>query len=402
MRGIEGISRDQNTMNTLALIANLRIQDVLDILFLTVLAYHLYLWFRGTKAFKALVGLFALGVVFTIAQTWGLFLTTWVFQILWQVLVILLIILFQSEIRQALEKFDPLRTLGFHKTPQPGVWTQGLSDAVFTLAERKVGALILVERSERIKECVTSGQALEGKPTPELLMSIFQKESPLHDGAILIKEGRIQLVACYLPLSSEEGLPLQWGTRHRAAMGLSERCDAVMVVVSEERGEVTLIVERKVFHPATPGVLNQMLLDALRPATRESVPWKERIRPLVTNQWKAKYGTLLLVLVFWLLLAGQQDFEVAFDVPLEVRNVPATMKITEPLDPKVRIRVRGLRKDASVLSEKNVHGELDLSSAATGKKSFALTRDLFMLPNERVYIVSIEPSQITFRFQETP
>jgi diadenylate cyclase len=389
-------------MNTIALIANLRIQDVLDILFLTVLAYHLYLWFRGTKAFKALIGLFALGVVFTIAQTWGLFLTTWVFQILWQVLVILLLILFQSEIRQALERFDPLRTLGLRKTAQPGQWTQGLSDAVFMLAERKVGALILIERSERVEECVTSGQALDGKPTPELLTSIFQKESPLHDGAVLIKEGRIQIVACYLPLSSEEGLPKEWGTRHRAAMGLSERCDAIMVVVSEERGEVTLIVDRKVFHPATPGVMSQMLLDALRPPSRESVPWKEKVRPLFLNQWKAKYGTLLLVLVFWLLLAGQQDFEVAFTVPLEMRNVPATMKITEPLDPKVRIRVRGLRKDASVLSEKNVHAEIDLSTAATGKRSFALTRDLFMLPNERVYIVSIEPSQITFKFHETP
>jgi diadenylate cyclase len=389
-------------MNTIALIANLRIQDVLDVLFLTVLAYHLYLWFRGTKAFKALIGLFALGVVFTIAQTWGLFLTTWVFQILWQVLVILLIILFQSEIRQALEKFDPLRTLGLRKTPQPGQWTQGLSDAVFTLAERKIGAIILIERSERVEGCVTSGQTLEGKPTSELLTSIFQKESPLHDGAILIKEGRIQLVACYLPLSSEEGLPKEWGTRHRAAMGLSERCDALMVVVSEERGEVTLIVERKIFHPATAGVMNQMLLDALRPAGRESVPWKEKVRPLFLNQWKAKCGTLFLVLVFWLLLAGQQDFEVAFAVPLEVRNVPSTMKIAEPLAPKVRIRVRGLRKDASVLSEKNVHAELDLSPVATGKRSFALTRDLFMLPNERVYIVSIEPSQITFKFRETP
>jgi diadenylate cyclase len=176
----------------------------------------------------------------------------------------------------------------------------------------------------------------------------------------------------------------------------------MMVVVSEERGEVTLILERKVLRPATAGVMNQMLLDALQPASRESVPWKEKIRPLVISQWKAKYGTLLLVLVFWLLLAGQQDFEVAFAVPLDVRNVPATMKITEPLDPRVRIRVRGLRKDASVLSEKNVHAELDLSPAAAGKKSFAITRDLFMLPNERVYIVSIEPSQITFRFHETP
>jgi len=389
-------------MNTLAIIANLRIQDLLDILFLTVLAYHLYLWFRGTKAFKALIGLFALGVIFTMAQTWGLFLTTWVFQILWQVLVILLIILFQSEIRQALERFDPLRTLGLRKTAQPGQWTQGLSDAVFGLAERRLGALIILERSERVEECVTSGQTLEGKPTSEILTSIFQKESPLHDGAILIKEGRIQLVACYLPLSSEDGLPKEWGTRHRAAMGLSERCDAIMVVVSEERGEVTLMVERKVFHPATPGVMSQMLLDALRPAARETVPWKEKIRPLVLNQWKAKYGTLLLVLVFWLLLAGQQDFEVTFAVPLEVRNVPAAMTIAEPLDPRVRIRVRGLRKDASVLSEKNVHAELDLSPSGTGRRSFALTRDLFKLPNERVYIVNIEPSQITFKFHETP
>jgi hypothetical protein len=78
------------------------------------------------------------------------------------------------------------------------------------------------------------------------------------------------------------------------------------------------------------------------------------------------------------------------------------MKITDPLDAEVRIRVRGLRKDASVLSEKNVHAELDLSPAATGKRSFALTRDLFKLPNERVYIVNIEPSQITFKFHETP
>ena len=217
-----------------------------------------------------------------------------------------------------------------------------------------------------------------------------------------LKRGAIQLVACYLPLSAEEGLPKEWGTRHRAAMGLSERCDALMVVVSEERGEVTLWLNEKSFHPATAGVMNQMLLDALKPPGREGVPWKEKVRSLFLNQWTAKYGTLLLVLVFWLLLAGQQDFEVAFAVPLEVRNVPATMKIAEPLNPKVRVKVRGLRKDASVLSEKNVHAEIDLSPAATGKKSFAITRDLFMLPNERVVIVSIEPSQIIFKFHETP
>ena len=99
-------------MHFFSIIANLRFQDVVDILFLTVVAYHLYLWFRGTKAFKALVGLLILGIVYTLARSWGLFLTTWVFQIFWQVLVILLIILFQSEIRQVLERVNPLQVIG--------------------------------------------------------------------------------------------------------------------------------------------------------------------------------------------------------------------------------------------------------------------------------------------------
>jgi len=222
-------------MNLLAIITNLRLQDILDILFLTVVAYHLYLWFRGTKALKALVGLSVLGIIFTVARTWGLFLTTWFFQIFWQVLVILLIILFQSEIRQALERVNPLQMIGLRKASIPEKWIPGFTQAIFSLAQRKIGALVIIERSERVEEFVAEGQALDGEPTPELLMSIFQKESPLHDGATLIRDGRITQVACYLPLSPDEGLPKHWGTRHRAALGLSERCDAWVVVVSEER-----------------------------------------------------------------------------------------------------------------------------------------------------------------------
>ena len=96
-------------MHIFSIINNLRFQDVLDVLFLTVVAYHLYLWFRGTKAFKALLGLLVLGSIYTLSRSWGLFLTTWAFQILWQVLIILIIILFQSEIRQELEGGNPLQ-----------------------------------------------------------------------------------------------------------------------------------------------------------------------------------------------------------------------------------------------------------------------------------------------------
>ena len=210
-------------MNPLLIITNLRIQDVLDILFLTVVAYHLYIWFWGTKAFKALVGLLALGIVFTIAQSWGLFLTTWVFQILWQVLVILLIILFQSEIRQVLERVNPLKAIGRRAFPRKHDWVSNLVKTVFMLAERKIGALLIFERLDLVDEHVTGGVLMESEPTLELLMSIFQKESLLHDGAMLIRNDRVARVSCYLPLSSAKGLPEEWGTRHRAAQGLSER-----------------------------------------------------------------------------------------------------------------------------------------------------------------------------------
>ena len=118
-------------MDFFAMIADLRLQDVVDILFLTVVAYYLYLWFRGTKA---LVGLVVLGIAFTMAKTWGLFLTTWVFQIFWQVLIILLIILFQSEIRQVLERVNPLKVLGFRRGSYPDEWVPSFSSGVLTLA----------------------------------------------------------------------------------------------------------------------------------------------------------------------------------------------------------------------------------------------------------------------------
>ncbi len=387
-------------MNLFAIMANLRPQDVLDILFLTVVAYHLYLWFRGTKALKALVGLFVLGIVFTVARTWGLFLTTWFFQILWQVLVILLIILFQSEIRQALEKVNPLQMIGLRKASIPEKWIPGFTQAIFSLAQRKIGALVIIERSERVEEFVAEGQALEGEPTPELLMSIFQKESPLHDGATLIRDSRIAQVACYLPLSPDEGLPKHWGTRHRAALGLSERCDAWVVVVSEERGEVSLAREKEMVSVTDPQELSRFVAEAVTRPSQAKMAWQGKIRSLILNQWRAKLGSLFLIGLLWLLLAGQQDFEATFTVSLQLAGQPPQMEILQPVNPKVRITVRGLRKDASTLSEKNVLAELDISMARLGKKIFLITRDHIQLPNDRIQVVRIEPAQVEFKFKE--
>jgi uncharacterized protein (TIGR00159 family) len=389
-------------MHFFSIMTNLRIQDVLDILFLTFVAYHLYLWFHGTKAFKALVGLLILGIVYTLARYWGLFLTTWAFQILWQVLVILLIILFQSEIRQALERVNPLLIIGLRKIASPAEWIPGFTKAIFALAKQKIGALVIIERRDMVGELVAESQSLDGEPSPELLMSIFQKESPLHDGAMLIRGSRVAQVACYLPLSSAEGLPKEWGTRHRAALGLSERCDAWVVVVSEERGEVSLAREGKIIPVDSPEKFSQLILEATTLLVPSKTNWRERVHWLFIHRWRAKIGTLALVTLFWLMLAGQQDFEVSLSVPLRIKNLPDKMEVLEPVNPKVQITVRGLRKDASILSENNVQAGVDLSLARLGRRTFAITRDYIVLPNDRIQIAKIEPPQIVFKFKEKP
>jgi diadenylate cyclase len=389
-------------MHLIAIIDNLRFQDVLDILFLSVVAYHLYLWFYGSKALKALVGLLALGVAFTLARTWGLFMTTWVFQIFWQVLVLLLIILFQSEIRQVLERVNPLKAIGFRKFATSGDWIPGFVKAIFSLAAKRIGALIIIRRVDQVKEWITAGQSLEGDPTPELLTSIFQKDSPLHDGAVIIRGGRINEVACYLPLSPDEGLPKEWGTRHRAALGLSERCDAWVVVVSEERGDISIARGGQMVHVDSQEKLSQLVTEAVISYSVPRKKWWEKIRFFLFNRWRAKLGAAFLVSVMWLLLAGQQDFEQTISVPLETRNLPDKMEIVEPLEPTVQITVRGIRKDASSLNGKNVLAKIDLSMARFGRRIFPITRDQILLPNDRIQVVKIDPPKLEFTLKVKP
>ena len=387
-------------MNIIAIIADFNFQDLLDILFLTVVAYHLFIWFQGTKAFKALVGLLVLGAVFTIAKAGGLFLTTWVFQFLWQILVILLVVLFQSEIRQVLEKVNPLQKMGFRKHKESEEWLVEFAKGIFALAATKTGALVIIERAERVREYMTEGQKLEAAPTPEVLKSIFQKESPLHDGAILIRQGEITEVACYLPLTPAEGLPKEWGTRHRAAIGLSERCDAWIVVVSEERGEVSMAREGRMVHVENPQTFHQLIREALAASGRADKTWQERVRCLLVNRWRTKLTTLCLVSFLWLILAGQQDFEVKLKVPLKTKGLPSQVEILEPLNASVQVTLRGLRRDATILDREKVVAEVDLSRARPGRMDIAITRNEIRLPDDRVKLVDVDPSRLGFVFKK--
>lgn len=383
-------------MHIFATIASIRLQDVLDILFLSVVGYYLYIWFRQTKAFKALLGLLILGAVFTIARTWGLFLTTWVFQILWQVLIVLLIILFQPEIRQVLERVNPLRAVGLRRAAKPAAWIIPFAKGCFDLAQTKTGALVIIERADVADEWITDHIDLEADPTPALLGAVFHKNSPMHDGAMLIRSGRTIGVACYVPLSVTENLPQQWGTRHRAALGISERCDALAVVVSEERGEVALAADGQMETVPAAEALVDAVTHHLKPR-RAKRSFQEHMRALFLIRWREKLGAFALVSLCWLLLAGQQDFEVSFSLPVELRNMPMELELVKPLRASVKLTARGMRKDASTLSVRNVSIKLDLAKAVAGANRFNLSRSQIYLPNDRIDIIKIEPAEVTVR-----
>ena len=385
-------------MQFLKIFSYIRVQDMVDVFFLTLVTYYLYLWFRGTKALKALIGLMALGVIFTVAQTWGLFLTTWVFQILWQVLIILLIILFQPEIRQVLEKVNPFQRYDWRISTNASSWIESLTEACFQMSKRGMGALMIIERADRVDELLTGGISVEGEPRGELLLSLFNKNSPLHDGAVIISNGKVVSAANYLPLTSADDLPQTWGTRHRAALGLTEQSDAWVLVVSEERGEVSLARDGYIGRIEDLDGLKDLLHKALYLDKPPKKGLLDHLWLLITQRWPVKLGTFALVSVVWLLFAGQQDFEITFSLPVGVENLPPKLEIIEPQKPIVSLTARGLRKDASTLSQRNVDIKLDLSYANQNRNTFRITPYHITLPNDRIDIVKIKPEEITFTF----
>ncbi|MBW1644349.1 MAG: DNA integrity scanning protein DisA nucleotide-binding domain protein, partial [Deltaproteobacteria bacterium] len=161
------------------------LRDLADIVFLTIVAYQLYIWFRETKALRVIIGLVVLGGVYSLAKLWGLFMTTWVFQVLWQVLIILLLILFQSEIRQVLEKVSPLRYFRSRKRFSSEAFLNDLIITSFELAQEKTGALIVISRDDNLSEFIHSGQKIMAIPEPALIKSIFNRYAPTHDGAVI-------------------------------------------------------------------------------------------------------------------------------------------------------------------------------------------------------------------------
>jgi diadenylate cyclase len=368
-------------------------RDVVDILFLAFVVYHLYEWFRETRALRVIIGLLALGGIYSVAKLWGLFLTTWVFQILWQVLLILLLILFQSEIRQVLERVSPLRFLRSRRSILRKTFAQELAQVLFDLAAEKTGALIVITRDDSPGGLVHGGQSIMALPEPSLIKTIFNRHSPAHDGAIILTRDRLTQMGCILPLSEREDLPEHYGTRHRAAMGLSERTDAICLVVSEERAEVSSVVggKFKVWKDADSLALQ---LQEWTVGPEVHVPTVHYfLHETFVDNWRVKLIALAVVSCSWLILASQQEVSLSISAPIRYVNLPSDLVLQEESVPMVGLTVSGRRTSVRTLKEQDVQVQVDLGKLGPGLHIIRLSDRNVDLP-VGVKIERIIPQQI--------
>jgi diadenylate cyclase len=217
--------------------------DIADILIVAVLLYYILLWLRGTRAIPLIRGLLLILLIYLAGRVLGLYTINWLFEKFAAVIAVMLVILFQPELRRTIERFGRgrlLGTLGFAPAPHGSYYVRNIVRAVEQLSENKVGALIVLEKMSGLSEYLESGVRLDAMLTSELLISIFNPRAPLHDGAVVVQGDRILAASCLLPLSESRLLDKRLGTRHRAAVGISELSDALVVVVSEKTGIISL------------------------------------------------------------------------------------------------------------------------------------------------------------------
>jgi diadenylate cyclase len=221
------------------------ILDVLDILLVSVIVYRLLLFIKGTKAAQMLIGLGLLLGASLLSRYLELYTLDWLIQSFWAQAVIALIIVFQPEIRRALAQMGEAQFLQTFTSAEELKSLEEIVRATVALANRKMGALMVIERDTSLKDFVEIGTPLDAKVSKELLISIFHPASPIHDGAVVIKGNRVVAAGCFLPITLSPEVSKAMGTRHRAGLGLAEETDAVVIVVSEETGMISLAISGK-------------------------------------------------------------------------------------------------------------------------------------------------------------
>jgi diadenylate cyclase len=373
--------------------------NLVDIGIIACLIYFVLSWIQGTRAFRILATLLGIGLFYFSALKLGLILTSVLFQYLWAAIIVVLVIVFQPEIREMLERASPIRYLSGRQIndTKPTLIDETVL-AVAELARLKIGALIVFQRNDRLDNLVLMGKLLDCVLSAEALVMIFQKGSPLHDGAVLVNKNKLRAASCILPLSHNEHLSSRYGTRHRAALGLTERSDAVCAVVSEERGEVSLVQGKEITTYKKKGDFTEALESTF--VIDESSPAQPRLNVLnlLKSNWRLKFLSIITSVFLWFVVVGPQRSEVGMTVPIQYTNLPVSMETTGKWMDRIDVRIKGSESGLANLNPGSIRAIVDLSTVLPGLNFFRITKKNLQVP-PGITISQISPSDLRFNVE---
>ena len=253
-------------MNEIMSFVNFRwLLDLLDIALVSFIIYRMFLLIKGTRAVQMLLGLAVILLVYVSAQIGELYTLHWILDNFLSSIILVIVVIFQSDIRRALIHVGRNPFFADLSYREESEILEELTKACSALAARRIGALIVIERETGINDFLEVGVEIDAKVSSELIQTLFNPSAPVHDGALVLQEGRLSRAGCFLPLTQDEDVSRKLGTRHRAAIGLTELVDAVAIVVSEETGKVSVVVGGRLTRDLDAPTLKRVLTRLLNP-----------------------------------------------------------------------------------------------------------------------------------------
>jgi len=372
----------------------IRLADLADITVVSALVYLLIAWFRAARSRFVVLGIAAFLGLYFVARALSMHVTLLIFQALVTVALVAVVVIFQEEIRRTFERVATGGSLRARvgKDRACRAWVKGVVAAVRKMAADKTGALLVFRGREPLTRHVTGGHALDGQPSAALLFSIFDHHSEGHDGAVIIEDGRITRFGAHLPLSRRAG-DRPSGLRHTAALGMSEHSDALLVVVSEERGVITVGEGGELAEVSGEQLESRVLayLRRLRPR-----PPRAGVERLIFGNLGPKLLSVTLAIVAWAVLFAERTEVVTrnLSAQVEYRSVPSDWVVDEPNPASVTLTLYGTREAFDRLGDERPKIMLDVGGVANGAQVIPIA-DADVHRPDGLELRSISPREVT-------
>ncbi len=369
-----------------AFLFGIRWQDIMDILINSYILFRLYVLFKGTTTFRVMVGIAFLWFFQRTAAALGLVMTSWNIQGITAAGALIVVVVFRNEIRSVFQTTSFKAILWGFPGTSPDTPVEIIVQSIFSLAAKRVGALMVIPGKDSLDDLLQEGIPWQGIISREMLHSIFWVGNPVHDGAAIIKGKRVSSVGVILPLSKRDDLPLNYGTRHRAAAGLAEQSDALVLVASEERGEVVAAKGRQLMVMRDRAELEKMLYEHLGKPLEIDDAQKNQKRNLILA------GALSVVLIsgIWYGITRGFDTLMAMEVPIEYAKSDTSLDISETSVNTVKLHLSGSSFLLKSIRPGQVRVRANISSSQIGKSRIPITLEDVTLP-PGIMLKKVEP-----------